>query len=302
MAGHKALGRGLDALFASTNTKKLETPLPTSNVAVATGNEIKEVPVDKIRPNRHQPRTNFDPASLEELAQSIRAHGVAQPILVTETAPGEYELVAGERRLRASKLAGLTTIPCTIKKLSNRQRFEVALVENIQRQDLNALEEAVALEGLMREYQLTQDQVASAIGKSRSTIANVLRLLRLHEEVQSAVRSGQISEGHAKCLAGLAEHSEQLRLLEKITKENLSVRELEALVAGSKPEKKTASKKAGTALPEARKYEEEFQRSLLRRVQMKTNGKKGWLNFEFYSPEDFELLCQQLGLVKKVSS
>ncbi len=300
MAGHKALGRGLDALFASTNSKKLEAPLP-GNVAVAIpGNEIKEVALDKIKPNRHQPRTNFDSASLEELAQSIRAHGVAQPILVTETSPGEYELVAGERRLRASKLAGLTTIPCTIKKLSNRQRFEVALVENIQRQDLNALEEAVALEGLMREYSLTQDQVASAIGKSRSTIANVLRLLRLHENVQGAVRSGQISEGHAKCLAGIAEHSEQLRLLEKIIKENLSVRDLEALVAGSKPEKKTTGKKAAAALPEAKKYEEEFQRALLRRVQMKTNGKKGTLAFEFYSPEDFELLCQQLGLVKKV--
>ncbi len=302
MAGHKALGRGLDALFASTKTQKLEVP-PEINGVVASGNEIKEIALDKIRPNRHQPRTEFNPASLEELAQSIRSHGVAQPVLVTETdTPGEYELVAGERRLRASKLAGLTTIPCTIKKLSNRQRFEVALVENLQRQDLNALEEAVALEGLMREYSLTQDQVASAIGKSRSTIANVLRLLRLHENVQSAVRSGTISEGHAKCLAGIAEHSEQLRLLEKITKENLSVRELEVLISGSKSQKKSGVSRSVSAIPEAKKYEEEFQRLLLRRVNMKTNGKKGHLSFEFYSPEDFELLCQQLGLMKKVSS
>lgn len=296
---HKALGRGLDALFASTQSKKLDVQIETPRVPA---NEVKEIPLSNIKPNRHQPRTEFDPASLEELAQSIRSHGVAQPILVTETeAPGQFELVAGERRLRAAKIAGLATIPCTVKKMTNRQRFEVALVENLQRQDLNALEEAVALEGLMREYELTQDQVAAAIGKSRSTIANVLRLLRLHENVQGAVRSGAISEGHAKCLAGVQEHSEQLRLLEKIVKENLSVRDLEALLSETKTQKRVGTSKNGkTPLPEVKKYEEEFQRMLLRRVEMKTAGKKGWLRFEFYSPEDFELLTQQLGLIKKM--
>src|SRR5581483_6466986 len=165
-----------------------------------------------IKPNRHQPRTHFDPAALEELATSIKSHGLAQALLVTETGlPGEYELVAGERRLRAARMAGLSTVPCVVKKLSNRQRFEVALVENIQREDLNALEEAVALDGLMREYGLTQEDVAGAIGKSRSAVANVLRFLKLHENVQAALRGGTISEGHAKCLAGVTEHSEQLR-------------------------------------------------------------------------------------------
>lgn len=300
MAGHKALGRGLDALFSATQARKLEA----ATDAVATpANEVKEIPISQIRPNRHQPRTHFDPAALEELAQSIKSHGLAQPLLVTETAaPGEFELVAGERRLRAAKMAGLSTVPCTIKKLSNRDRFEVALIENLQRQDLNALEEATALEGLMREYNLTQEQVAAAIGKNRSSVANILRLLRLHEDVQSAVRGGTISEGHAKVLAGVPEHSEQLRLLEKILNEKLSVRALEDMLAESKPAKKHGSVRARATLPEVKKYEEEFQRLLLRRVHMKTAGKKGWLNFEFYSPEDFELLCQQLGLIKKSSS
>ncbi len=296
MAGHKALGRGLDALLGS----RPERPLTDGAVAPAPrGAEIRDIPVGNIKPNRHQPRTEFDPASIEELSQSIKVHGLAQPLMVTETGiPGEYELVVGERRLRASKLAGLATVPCTVRTLSNRQRFEVALIENIQRQDLNALEEAVALDGLMREYTLTQEEVAAAIGKSRSTVANTLRLLRLHEHVQMAVREGKISEGHAKCLAGVADHAEQLRLLGRVLNENLSVRELEALVANQKPAKKGEAAPR-QSIPEVRRYEEMFQRLLGRRVELKTNGSKGSLKIEFYSPEDLDTLCARLGLLEK---
>jgi ParB family chromosome partitioning protein len=296
-AGHKALGRGLEALF-SANAK---TPVPasaSSNGAPAVNepeNLVREISVDKIRPNRHQPRTHFDESALAELSQSIKQHGLAQPLLVTETAvPGEYELVAGERRLRASKLAGLSVVPCSIKKMSNRERFEVALIENLQRQDLNALEEAVALDGLMREYTLTQEDVAQAIGKSRSAVANVLRLLKLHEDVQSALRSGTISEGHAKCLAGVAEHAEQLRLLGKITAEQLSVRQLEALI-GARPERKAVASAKQVPL-EVQKVQENLQRVLGRRVDLQTNGKKGWVKMEFYTPEDLEQLCAKLGV------
>jgi ParB family chromosome partitioning protein len=289
---HKALGRGLEALFASSNAAKANAEQP----AVESANIVREISVDKIRPNRHQPRTYFDLEALEELSQSIKQHGLAQPLLVTETStPGEYELVAGERRLRASKLAGLAAVPCTVKKLSNRDRFEVALIENIQRQDLNALEEAVALDGLMREYTLTQEDVASAIGKSRSAVANVLRLLKLHENVQTALRSGTISEGHAKILAGVAEHTEQLRLLEKITTEQLSVRQLEALL-GPRSEKKTSQTAAKPVSVEVQAYQERLQRTLGRKVELQTNGKKGWLKFEFYTPSDLDELCQKLGL------
>lgn len=298
MAGHKALGRGLEALFSSNPTKKTEVGIAANGGhRPASSHDTRDIPLASIKPNRHQPRTNFDPASLEELAQSIKSHGLAQPLLVTETGtPGEYELVAGERRLRAAKLAGLLTIPCTVKKLSNRERFEVALIENIQRQDLNALEEAVALDGLMKEYDLTQEEVASAIGKSRSAVANVLRFLRLHENVQGALRVGIITEGHAKCLAGVAEHSEQLRLLEKIIHEKLTVRDLEALLSAHSPKKTGTQKNVKVQLPEIQKYQEGLQRMLGRRVEIQSGGKKGWLKFEFYNPEDLDNLCKKLGL------
>ncbi len=303
MAGHKALGRGLEALFnasARPPARDVKAASPENSPVELSPNEIRELAIENIKPNRYQPRTHFDPAALEELAASIKQHGLAQPIAVTETAaPGNYELVVGERRLRASKLAGLTTVHCTIKKLTNRQRFELALIENIQRQDLNALEEATAIDGLMKEHDLTQEAVAAALGKSRSAVANTLRLLSLHENVQAALREGRITEGHAKCLAGLTEHSEQLRFLEKLLAENLSVRDLEVLLAEGKPAKKTGSGKA-TPLPEVKKYEEEFQRVLGRRVEIQTKGKKGWIRFAFYSPWDLDLLCKRLGLIEEI--
>ena len=299
MAGqHKALGRGLDALLGSRGDRPLPT-MPAAGTAGPAGNEVREIPVDRIKPNRHQPRTQFDETALQELSESIKTHGLAQALLVTETgAPGEFELVAGERRLRASKMAGLQTVPCVVRKLSNRERFEVALIENIQREDLNALEEAVALDGLMREYSLTQEEVASAIGKSRSAVANTLRLLRLHENIQVAIREGRLSEGHAKVLAGIADHAEQLRLFEKVILNKLSVRDLEALVSSEKPAKKGEAAATPTS-PEVRRYEEMFQQRLGRRVELKTNGTKGHLKIEFYSPEDLDTLCAALGLLDK---
>lgn len=297
MAGHKALGRGLDALFSSNPQRATPVGAPP------TGSEVKDIPVTNVKPNRHQPRTQFDVAALEELAASIKAHGLAQPLLVTETSnPGEYELVAGERRLRAARMAGLSTVPCVVKKFSNRERFEVALIENIQREDLNALEEAVALDALMREYSLTQEDVAGAIGKSRSAVANTLRLLRLHETVQDAVRNGQISEGHAKVLAGVSEHSEQLRLLQLITSGNLSVRELESQMARNRPTKKNGAGPSRAGSPEVRRYEEALQHALGRKVELKTNGSKGEVRIEFYSPEDLDELCGRLGLTVKTDN
>ena len=220
---------------------------------------------------------------------------------MTETTPGEYELVVGERRLRASRMAGLATVPCVVKKQSTRERLEVALDEDLQREDLNAFEEALAIESLMREYTLTQEEVATALGKSRSAVANVLRLLKLHENVQSSLRSGQISEGHAKVLAGLAEHSEQLRFLEKILNESLSVRDLESWLSESKPKRKSSSVSIVPPLAEVKKYEEDFQRILGRRVEIDSKGKKGWIRFAFYSPWDLELLCKKLGLLDTAS-
>lgn len=296
MAVHKALGRGLDALFSSNSTNGKAV---TQN---GVQSEVRDISIDQIKPNRHQPRTQFDQAALEELAQSIKTHGLAQPLLVTEMAEGsQYELVAGERRLRAAKIAGLKTVPCILRRLSNRERFELALIENIQRQDLDPLEEATALDGLMREYGLTQEQVSEALGKSRSSVANILRLLKLHEDVQAALRAGQITEGHAKWLAGVPAHAEQLRLLSEILEKNLTVRELEALL-GEKPRKKAARARNAEAptSTEVKKYEEDFQRKLGRQVQIQSDGQKGWIRFAFYSPEDLDHLCRQLGLADEI--
>lgn len=302
MAGHKALGRGLDALFGGGNAAR---PKAETAVAAARTTEtvetsaMREIAVELIQPNRHQPRTQFDPAALQELSDSIKQHGLAQPLLVTELEGGRYELVAGERRLRAAKLAGLTHVPCTVKKYSNRERFEVALIENIQRQDLNALEEAVAFNAIMVEYNLTQDQLAAGLGKSRSSIANSLRLLRLHDDVQAAVRGGLLSEGHAKCLAGVADQDEQLKWMRRIIDEKLSVRDLENFLSETKIAKGAGLKKAAAKNRSAEilRYEEEFQRALGRRVEIQSTGQKGWLRFAFYSPSDLDLLCRQLGLI-----
>jgi ParB family chromosome partitioning protein len=305
MAQHKALGRGLDALFSSTKTvtKDDVKAAISSAVKIEKTHDVRDIPVDKIKPNRHQPRTHFDQDALQELADSIRTHGVAQPLVVTETASGEeFELVMGERRWRASKLADIPTVPCIVKKLSNRERFELALIENIQRQDLNAMEEAIAIDGLMKEYDLTQEQVAAALGKSRSAVANILRFLRLHDNVQASLRAGEISEGHAKVLAGVSEHSEQLRLLENIIDKNWSVRDLEAQLKGSATGNAVVavkSPKGRIVTPEIKEYEEDFQRELGRRVEIQTAGKKGWIRFAFYSPWDLDNLCKRLGLLKK---
>jgi ParB family chromosome partitioning protein len=303
MAGHKALGRGLEALFSSQSGTKPDVKAAVetfSTVTASATHDVRDVAVEKIKPNRHQPRTDFNQEALEELADSIRTHGIAQPLIVTETLPGgEFELVMGERRLRAAKMAGLAQVPCVVRKFSNRERFELAIVENIQREDLNGMEESLAIDGLMKEFNLTQEQVALALGKSRSAVANTLRFLRLHESVQSALRSAQISEGHAKILAGVPEHSEQLRLLEKIIDQKLTVRDLEGLIQNeSVPTKGKKAAARREPSPEVKAYEEAFQRILGRRVELQTSGKKGWMKFAFYSPWDLDILCKRLGLMK----
>lgn len=301
MAGHKALGRGLDALFSASSSgakPDVKAAVETFNQVTASQN-VRDISIDKIKPNRHQPRTNFDPEALAELSESIRKYGIAQPLVVTENA-GEYELVMGERRLRAAKMAGLATVPCILRTFNNRERFELALIENIQREDLNSMEQAMAMDGLMKEFNLTQEQVALALGKSRSAIANSLRFLRLHENIQASLRSGAITEGHAKILAGVPEHSEQLRLLEKIILQKLTVRDLDDLIqkeSVSTKGKRSAARKESSA--EVKRYEEVFQRILGRRVEIQSKGKKGWLRFAFYSPWDLDILCKRLALMKE---
>ncbi|WP_293368209.1 ParB/RepB/Spo0J family partition protein [Nevskia sp.] len=218
----RGLGRGLDALLGSSQPQAVE----------AAGDELRELPLDQLTAGRHQPRRAFDPAQLEALAESIKAQGVVQPIIVREVGDNAYEIVAGERRWRASKLAGLDVIPAVIRKMEDRTAMAVALVENIQRADLNPLEEAEALRRLIDDCGLTHEVAAAAIGKSRAAVSNLLRLMDLDPGVQALVRNGMLSLGHAKVLLG-ATPTRQAELAKKVIEGDLTVRQTEALLAAS---------------------------------------------------------------------
>lgn len=218
----RGLGRGLDALLGSSQPQAVE----------AAGDELRELPLDQLTAGRHQPRRAFDPAQLEALAESIRAQGVVQPIIVREIGEGAYEIVAGERRWRASKLAGLTVIPAVVRTMEDRTAMAVALVENIQRADLNPLEEAEALRRLIDDCGLTHEVAAAAVGRSRAAVSNLLRLMDLDSGVQALVRNGLLSFGHAKVLLG-ATPSRQAELARRVIEGDLTVRQTEALLAAS---------------------------------------------------------------------
>ena len=225
------LGRGLDAIF------ELERVNAPAKHSVST---MEEIALAQISPNPKQPRTHFDEDALEELADSIKVLGVIQPVTVKREADGRYILISGERRLRASQMAGLETIPAYVREADDQRLHEMALVENIQRQDLNALEVAISLQRLMDECALTQDALSERVGKKRSTIANYLRLLRLPHEVQAAVREEYITMGHAKAIASAAEDA-QMGLLKKVLRKGLSVRQTEELVRGADTAKSGAT-------------------------------------------------------------
>jgi ParB family chromosome partitioning protein len=283
---HKALGRGLEALLHTTaQTKPGE------------GESVAAVAVDKIRPSRSQPRRRFSQDSLNDLADSIRAHGVAQPLLVSPTSvPGEYELIAGERRLRAARLVGLPTVPCVVRRVSERQRHELSLIENIQREDLNPLEEAESLRKLMEDFSVTQDDLAKALGRSRSAVANRLRLLDLPEVVRQALAEGLLTEGHARALLAVPNADKQAELGRRVVREKLTVRDVEALAARWARELRGEPARAPRRPnPDLRRLEESLQGTLGRRVTIEARGKsKGAVRLEFYSIDDLQTLSAQL--------
>lgn len=273
-----ALGRGLAAL------------IPQRSVA----NGLVEIPLARIRQNPYQPRRRVDEARLAELAASIREHGVIQPILVTEALDG-YQLVAGERRVRAAKLAGLDRIPAVIRQLADRDQLELAIVENVQRDDLNAIEEAHAYRQLINEFGFTQDQVAARIGRARPTITNTLRLLDLVVAVQDAVAVGRVSEGHARALAGLPE-TQQRHVLEVIERDALSVRQTEELArrlreAGAARSKPTRQKRTDADLE---RVEEELRQALGTKVSLARSRRGGRIVIEYYSEEELARLYERL--------
>ena len=274
MAKKRGLGKGLGALIPVSETG------PT------------ELPVDAISPNPLQPRQKIAPEELEELAASIREHGLIQPLIVSQTSDAEaqrYQLIAGERRLEAAKLAGLAKVAVIIREATPQEMLELALVENIQRADLSPLEQATAYRHLMDDFGLTQEQVAERVGKSRVAVANSVRLLRLPDEIKISLAQGQITEGHARAVLGLDEPDEQRKLWKAILKRGLNVRQTEEtvrrLVAGPRPKRPDTS-----SSPETRALEDRFREALGTKVQLFRSQRGGRLVIHFYSEEDLQAI------------
>jgi ParB family chromosome partitioning protein len=276
----RALGKGLGALIP---------------IGGGSDSGMREVPVDAIAPNPQQPRQYLDPEALAELAASIKEHGLIQPLIVSESIPGmDYQLIAGERRLEAAKLAGLETVPVIVKEVTPQQMLELALVENIQRADLNPLEEAAAYQQLAQEFGLTQQEIADRVGKNRVSVANALRLLRLPDFCKSMLSAGQISEGHARALLGLEDDLEAMkRILKTVIRQHLNVRQTEELVrrVRSGP---LSIKATRTHAPETLALEKEFSQSLGTKVSLTHSKKGGRLTIHFYSEEELQGLYELL--------
>ncbi len=276
------LGRGLASLIP-------QRPTPVAAPS--------EIPISRIRRNPYQPRRRFDVDELQQLATSIRDHGIIQPVLVTETLDG-YQLVAGERRVRAAELAGLERVPAVVRQLAPRDQLELALVENLQRADLDPIETALAYRQLLEEFGFTQEQLAERVGRARSTVANTLRLLDLDERVQAAVADGAITEGHARALAGL-DTADQPRLLDLVVVRDLSVRETEALVRRLR-ERETSDPPSGedrasdATDPDRERVEEELRRALGTKVRLDRTRRGGRIVIEYYSEEELGRLYERL--------
>jgi len=276
------LGRGLGAL------------IPMGNRG------ITEVDVGAICPNPQQPRQRLEPESLRELADSIREHGVIQPLVVTEVSPEEpsspvrYQLIAGERRWQAAQMAGLARVPVVIKEATPQQMLELALVENVQRADLNALEEASAYRQLIEDFGLTQEAVARKVGKSRVAITNALRLLNAPQSIQKALLDGQISEGHARALLGLAQTAYADKALELVLKKGLSVRETESLVRRWNEAESPKARRVTVPSPETQDLEDKFRSALGTRVVLHRSSRGGRLVVYFYSDEELEGLYKAI--------
>jgi len=296
MAIHKkfpALGRGLDVL------------LPTNEVEARGSSSISEIELDKIFPNPDQPRKEMDPVAMQELADSIKSIGIIQPVTLRQKKDGTYEIIAGERRWRAAQSAGLSAIPAYIKKVTDDDVMEMALIENIQREDLNPIEIALAYNNLIDKANLTQEQVADKVGKKRATVANYLRLLKLPAQIQLALRKGIIDQGHARALAGLTTPSLQLKLFDQIIKEKLSVHKVEELVkdlnsgATVKSGKKSISNKGKLPL-EYENLKAQLSKFFNAKVQMTCSPTgKGRISIPFNSEDDLVKIMSLFDKMKK---
>lgn len=273
----QGLGRGLAALIPQ------RSPSTTGSI---------EIPLARIRANPRQPRQRMADDALATLSASIREHGVIQPVLVTETIDG-YQLVAGERRVRAAKLAGLERIPAVVRQLAEQQQLELALVENVQREDLDPIETARAYRQLIDEFAFTQEDLATRVGRARATVANTLRLLELHDAVQNAIVNGSISEGHARALGGLPADA-QARVVGTVIDDALSVRQTEELVRRLREPREPLAREERTADPDVERVEEDLRRSLGTKVRLTRTRRGGRIVIDFYGDDELARLYQRL--------
>lgn len=295
----KALGRGLDALFEETGSGKTEErslsgladrSSDVSSQASPDGSAgtVARISVDDIIPNPYQPRTVFEEGALGDLASSVKGSGVLQPVLVRRTGTGRYELIAGERRWRAAKQAGMKQIPALIQEASDEQAVELALIENLQRRDLSPIEAARSYRRLIEEFNLTQEDVGRRIGKDRSSVANTVRLLELPAEVQQLILSGRLSHGHAKALLGLSRVRDQVRLARRAVEKGLSVRQVEEATR-----KKPAARKTARAVPSpVQEVEEQLMRHLGTRVHIRPEKKGGRISIQYHGEDDLNRLIE----------
>lgn len=277
----KRLGRGLDALF--------------TQVDVHDDDVVKEVDIHELRPNPYQPRKRFDEEQLKELSESIQQYGIVQPIVLRKSLKG-YEIVAGERRFRAAKLAGLSKVPAVIRDYDDEKMMEIALIENLQREDLNAMEVAHAYDKLMQHLSLTQESLAERVGKSRPHVTNFLRLLQLPLDIQQEVSRGTLSMGHARALLGIKDTALQRSLAQKVVKEKISVRQLEEWVqkANQGREKSAPKKPEPMVSPSIKRYEDLLQQTFSTPVKIRHGERRGKIEIEYYSERELERLVELL--------
>jgi len=323
----KALGRGLSALIPDTyvkskpvdpvpeaaeksvNTSLVTPPAAANPVQVpsvkAAPREVSEgafrlVAIDKIKPNHDQVRREFNPAAIEDLAASIREKGILQPMVVKETLQGHYELICGERRWRAAQLCGLTEVPVVVKDIADKDFLEWALIENIQREDLNPVEEAEAYRRLAEERRLSQDDIAKKVGKNRTTVTNSLRLLQLPIEIRRLIEEGQVTSGHARALLGLISPEHQRQFCKRIIEEGLSVRQVEALVNRSQARKRNA-RQARHLTPEVLDLENRLSRHLGSQVKLfpRKNKNQGRIEIQYFSLDDLDRVLEALKLPRQ---
>ena len=287
MAQPKGLGRGLGALLGDFQEPTLEQ------------SNYRMLPLHRIEPNPDQPRKDFDEEALQELSESISVHGLIQPLTVRETGAGYYQIIAGERRWRASRMAGLSEVPAVVLEADDCKAMELALIENLQRSDLNCVEEALGYQVLVDDFGLTQEECASRVGKSRSAVANAMRLLNLPEKVLQMLRSGTLTAGHARAVLSLKSEKKQLEAAQKISALGLSVRQAESLCKNLAKEPSLKQQTITLAVDYVAECEKNLSKQLGRGVKIVNGKRKGRFELEFYGPEDLQVLLDALMKLKK---